>query len=209
MLHLDPPSVTVVQQELLTRAKFLHVPPWQTPQFITHHYRNQALNANQCTNPDSNSYGPTMVRSFHYITITTAEAWRGLAPGCVHSFVCVCVCGLSSAHILPHQRGHLGDTHPFLSHLPICLHPITFILRSHQRQGYDVCCVTGGHHSLSSCIFFSQLHSSVQTVSYRHWTWFGVSKPGRYLTCSHKCSKRYLRWRLVKASLTFAFVTNQ
>lgn len=99
---------------------------------------------------------------YHCITIIIrAEAWRrGLATSvCLCLCVCVCVCGLTSAHILPeHQHGHLGDTHPFLNYLPAFLHPYlhpSFFIPTNGEAagGYDVCCVTQGHLSLSSCIF--------------------------------------------------------
>lgn len=54
--HLNILSVTVVQQELETRAKFLHSHRDIHPQFITRHYGNQESNIYQ--DPDSNSNGP-------------------------------------------------------------------------------------------------------------------------------------------------------
>lgn len=56
LLHLNILSVTVVQQELETRAKFLHSHRDIHPQFITRHYGNQESNTYQ--DPDSNSNGP-------------------------------------------------------------------------------------------------------------------------------------------------------
>lgn len=153
--------------------------------------RNWELNAYQCTNPDSNSYGPTMVKSYHYITITAAEAWRGLAPGvCIRLSLFVCVCVVWPVPTSFHSNMATKETHIHSSatspsaSIPS---PSFFIPTNGEAAGgYDVCCVTRGHRSLSSCIFFSQLHSSVQTVSYTYRRWFSVSKPGRYLTCSHK-----------------------
>lgn len=72
------------------------------------------------------------VKSYRCIIMTRAGVWEALLP----VSICVCVCGLTSAHILPgQQHGHLGDIHPFLNCSP-AFHPLpSSIPHSHQRQG--------------------------------------------------------------------------
>lgn len=142
-------------------AKFLQSHHDKHPQFITLHYRNRKSNTYQRTNPDSNSYAPTMVRPLHNNNCGWSSAWpcyeRASVCACLCFCVCmcVCVCGLTGAHILPeHQHGHLGDTHPFLNYLPAFLRAYlpSLILHSHQRRLcwrlWRPLCVTQGQHSL-------------------------------------------------------------
>lgn len=122
------------------------------------------------------------VKSYHYTTITRAGFWRGHGAS-VCMYMCVCVCGLTGAHILPgQQHGHLGDTHSFLNYLPAFFQPFphhsSFIpSNSEAAGGYDVCCVIRIRHSSSSSIFSSWWHSSVQKASYIYRRWFELSKP--------------------------------
>lgn len=131
---------------------------------------------------------------------------------CVSVFVYVCVwsdqCPHPSRATWPPRR-HTSIPHFSLS-LSLRLPPST--LYSHRRRAaaaaYDVCCVTQGHYSLSSCIFFPRLHSSVQIVSYTYRR--GVSKPEWYLTCSHKMWQRNIWgggcWKPPLVSLCYRWI---
>lgn len=79
---------------------------------------------NQIANVPTESQAPEW-NTYHYVTITELQFGEVV----LLVFVCTCVCGLTSGHILPeHQHGHLGDTHSFLICLPafghLCVHSL-------------------------------------------------------------------------------------
>ena len=83
-------------------AKFLQSHHDKHPQFITLHYRNRKSNTYQHTNPDSNSYAPTMVRPLHNNNCGRCSAWPCCERACVCVCKCMCVCVCVWSDRCPH-----------------------------------------------------------------------------------------------------------
>lgn len=163
LLHWDL-GLTAVQQELQTRGKTHHD---KQPQFITYQRRNRELNRHLRTNPEF-FFG----RSQRGGTIT-AWALCGLAYTFASLFVRMPVWSHTSAHILPQQRGHLGDLRSHVTSPPSSMpSPSSLILPSHQRRGgcrsWRLLCQMGWVQIApppAPLHFCSRLHPAAQTDS--------------------------------------------
>lgn len=112
------------------QSQFLKSHHDKQPQFITLQHRNLELNLHSCTNPTL-----YFRRSQPGGTITAA-ALCGLTYTLASLFVRMPVWSHTSAHILPRQRGHLGDLRSHVTSPPSSIpSPPSLILRSHQRRG--------------------------------------------------------------------------